>query len=176
VHAIAGDSQGRVWFATAGGAAAFTPDPSAYALGAYDRGRWHTFAGATSPLVHESVHAILEDGRGRLWFATRGGISVLDESAPPDQRWRRFTAGGSAGGGAPTGLPHPWVQSLAIGPDGRVWAGTRGGLAVYDPARPQQGWTSYRAHPLRRWTGYVWPSHRQYSLLSDDVTALAWIP
>ena len=30
------------------------------------------------------------------------------------------------------GLPHGAIRTLAQGPDGRLWIGTRGGLAVYD--------------------------------------------
>ena len=245
VYTIVGDSRGRVWFGTAGGAAALTPAPARHGLGAYDADRWQTFTRANAPLAHDQVHAILEDRQGRIWFGTHAGISVLDEAIPAPAgdtgvrpgarvpaygrgRWQQFTAAGAgaagaplasgywrtAGGGAPggggqprgpdvprdagdagastvdvdtpglasqaphasSGIPHPWVRALSLGPDGRIWAGTGRGLSVYDPARPGQGWLSYHAHPVRRWTGYLWPAHWQQNILSEDVTALAWVP
>jgi ligand-binding sensor domain-containing protein len=170
VYAILGDSRGRIWFGTAHGVAALTPAPDDFGLGAYDAPRWLTFAGQPSPLAGEGVHALAEDGQGRLYFGTDSGVAVLDESEPdPGRRWLRL-------GGAPAGgLPDPRVRALAVGPDGRLWAGTRGGLAVIDPARPQVGWRTYRAHPVRRWTGYLWPAHWESQILADDVTALAWV-
>jgi hypothetical protein len=68
------------------------------------------------------------------------------------------------------------VQALTIGPDGRLWAGTRGGLAVYDPARPFDGWQSYRADPRRRWLGFLWPPHWDGRIVGDDVTSLVFAP
>ncbi len=175
------DSHGRVWFGTASGAAVFTPDPAAYGLGAFDETRWQTFTMSSAPLPHDKVHALAEDRQGRIWIGTEGGLAVLDERASTgsggDGPWRVFTAAAPAGAApAAAGLPHPWVQALLASPDGRIWAGTKGGLAVYDPAHPEQGWRSFRAHPLRRWTGLLWPPHWRENILSDDVTALAWGP
>jgi ligand-binding sensor domain-containing protein len=170
VHVVAGDTKGRVWFATAGGAAVLSPDPSAFGLGAFDPSRWQTFTTTNSPLSHDFVHAIAEDRQGHIWLGTRAGADVLEETAPGQFRWQHHGAGG------PHGLPNPWVRSLLVAPDGRVWAGTHGGLAVYDPAQPGQGWLSFHANLLRRWTGYLWPPFWQQNILSDDVTALAWGP
>jgi ligand-binding sensor domain-containing protein len=174
VFKINGDSKGRIWFGTAGGAAVLTPDRAAFGLGAHDPSRWQTFTAERAPFASPHVHAIVEDRQGRIWLGTERGILVLDESQPRGSpaRWQRFDAEGAPAGGR--GLPHPWVQALAVGPDGRVWAGTRGGLAVYDPASAARGWLTYGAHPLRRWTGYLWPAHWQQNILSNEVTALAW--
>ncbi|HEX2035003.1 MAG TPA: two-component regulator propeller domain-containing protein [Chloroflexota bacterium] len=170
VYTILSDSRGRVWFGTAGGAAALTPSREAYALGTLERSRWLTLTRPDAPLAHDAVHAIVEDAQGRIWFGTKGGITVLDEGAPtPEGRWQQVGAG-------PGALPHPWVQALAVSPDGRIWAGTRGGLAVYDPSHPDNGWLTYRAHPVRRWTGYLIPGHWEQNLIADEVTALAWVP
>lgn len=178
VYTLYGDSQGRVWFGTPRGAAVLTPLADVYGLGAFEPARWQTFTRANSPLFGD-VHAIVEDRQGRIWFGTADGIHVLDQRIPEgaEGRWHRFTAAAGASNarsGADT-LPHPRVQALALGPDGRIWAGTRGGLAVYDPAQPAAGWLTYSAHPLRRWTGYLWPAHWQQNILSNDVSALAWV-
>jgi ligand-binding sensor domain-containing protein len=169
VYSVTGDTQGRIWFGTAGGAAVFTPDPAAFGLGAFDASRWQTFVSGKSPLVDDQVHAMAVDRQGRIWLGTEQGISVVDEVSPGQFRWRQFTADGR------NGLPHPWVRALLAAPDGRIWAGTHGGLAVYDPAKPDGGWTTYHANRLRRWVGYLWPAYWQRNILSDDVTALAWI-
>src|SRR5207249_2985313 len=122
-------------------------------LGAFDSSRWRTFTVENSPLANDKVHAMIVDRRSRIWLGTERGISVVEELSPGQFRWQQFAAGG------PGGLPHPWVQTLLAAPDGRIWAGTRGGLAVYDPAKPERGWRSYRANLLRRWTGYLWPHY-----------------
>ncbi len=170
VHTIFQDSKGRMWFGTPEGAATFLPSSDQFGLGAFDPARWQTFAPPGTALPDKvSVHAIAEDRHGRIYLGTKGGVAVLDEAqGDPQRRWREM---GTAG---PAGLPHPWVQALLLGPDGRVWAGTHGGLSVYDPARPQDGWQTYRAHPWRRWMGYLWPAHWEQNIINDDVTSLAW--
>jgi outer membrane protein assembly factor BamB len=153
------------------GAAAFTPDPSAFSLGSTERSRWQTFTSGTSPLVGKEVLAIAEDRQGRIWLGTENGVSVLDESGG-SARWQHFTADSSDGSRS---LPHRRVQALAVDGDGRVWAGTKDGLASYDPARSQEGWRTYRSHPLRRLTGLIFPPHAWSDVIADEITALAWV-
>jgi len=172
VFTITGDRRGRIWIGTENGAAVFTPQPKAPALGAYDHANWQTFTGVNSELVHPKVHAIIEDGEGRIWFGTEGGVTILDErrDARDPLRWQSVTASGAGG------LPHPWVQAMARTPDGRIWAGTRGGgLAVAEQADPTR-WTVYQAHPVRRFLGVIWPPFWQENVLSNDVRALVWGP
>lgn len=170
VNTIFQGGDGRVWFGTATGVAAFSPASEEFGLGAFDPAHWQTFAPPAAPLRGDAaVHAIAQDRRGRIYLGTEHGIVVLDESQTDlSRRW------GHIGVDTAGGLPHPWVQALTVGTDGRLWAGTRGGLAVYDPDRPLAGWQSYRAHPLRRWTGHLWPAHWEQNIIGDDVTALAW--
>jgi hypothetical protein len=167
VFAIHEDRAGRMWFGTDGGAAAFTPDPTAYALGSGEPSRWTTYARATSGLAHDKVHAIAEDSSGRLYFGTEAGVSILEPGPGGAPRWSAI---------APQQLPHPHVEALAVSPDNRLWIGTKDGLAVYDPNRPAADLPVFRSHPLRRWTGLLWPPHSHQTLPATEITALAWLP
>ena len=175
VFTIFGDSKGRVWFGTDGGAAVFTPDPEAYSLGSTDGTRWRTLGTSASPLVHDKVHAIAEDIHGRVYFGTERGLSILDESAAAGAQWTAIQYH-APNASAPPGsrLPHPYISSIAVGPDGRVWIGTKDGLTVYDPEQPSQHMPVYRSNALRRWTGRFWPPHARQDLMADEITALVW--
>jgi ligand-binding sensor domain-containing protein len=179
VFAIAQDRRGRMWFGTAGGAAVFTPDPGAFSLGSTDPSRWRTFTPGATPLPGPQVHALAEDRDGRIYLGTEHGLAILDErSAVPT--WQVITASPTAGASHPDArppyLPHPWVQALAVVPDGRVWIGTKDGLAAYTPAQPSQELPVYRPNPVRRWTGWFWPPHAAADPLDATITALAWQP
>ena len=167
VFAIFEDRMGRMWFGTDGGAAAFTPDPTAYALGSGDTPRWQTFTTASSSLAHDKVHAIAQDSAGRMWFGTETGVSIYDEGASGAARWSTIDA---------KRLPHPHVEALAMSPDGRVWIGTKGGLTVIDPRESAMELPVYRSHPLRHWTGLLWPPHSRLDLPADEITSLVWVP
>jgi hypothetical protein len=167
VFTIFEDRVGRMWFGTDGGAAAFTPDPTAYALGSGETPRWQTLTTASSGLVHDKVHAIVQDSAGRMWFGTERGISIYDEGASGAARWTTIDAGR---------LPHPHVEALAVSPDGRVWIGTKGGLTVVDPRGSAMNLPVYRSHPLRHWTGLLWPPHSRLDLPADEISSLVWVP
>ena len=51
VYTVLGDSRGRIWFGTAGGAAALTPDPDGFGLGAFEQSRWMTLTRPAVPLA-----------------------------------------------------------------------------------------------------------------------------
>jgi ligand-binding sensor domain-containing protein len=193
VFNIVGDSKGRVWFGTLGGAAVLTPQDNAYSLGTGETPNWVTYTPANSPLPSPKVHAMAQDKAGRMYFGTEEGLAILDESAPAERRWRVLLGEGPAGGTPAAGTPVPtvspaavalagdgprlpdsWVEALAVGPDGRVWIGTKRGLAVYDPSNPTAPLPVYRSNPIRRWTAMFWPPHARLDVLADQINALAW--
>jgi ligand-binding sensor domain-containing protein len=66
-------------------------------------------------LVHNFVQAIAADKEGRLWFGTKGGVSVFDGSL-----WKSFTEN--------NGLNSNNVLCIAVDKDGVVWIGTDNGV------------------------------------------------
>ncbi len=194
VYAIMQDSRGRMWFGANGGAAVLNPAAGEYSLGSGDASRWRTFLPGGTPLPGGAVHAIAEGRDGRIYFATDRGLAILDDRVPTSLVWTVITAGAPGTAATPASpatpnvqgtpgsratapqLPHAWVEALAVAPDGRVWIGTKGGLAVYDPSRPDQPLPVYRSHPIRRWTGLFWPLHAHQDPVDDEITALAWQP
>jgi signal transduction histidine kinase/ligand-binding sensor domain-containing protein len=85
-------------------------------------------------LSQSTVHAILQDDRGYLWFGTEDGLNRYDgdkfiifKSDPTDS----------------DSLPDSHITALARDPTGGIWIGTRmGGLAHYDPGTGK--FTSYQ--------------------------------
>jgi len=113
---------------------------------------WFHFDNAWTPdstsFSDDDVRAVAVDGEGRLWigyYAT--GVDVWDHGdvlvhadttwAYADDDWRHYDVG--------SGLPSNLVHTIHAGPDGRVWVGTLGGLAVYDPA--SDSWSTITGLP-----------------------------
>lgn len=69
-------------------------------------------------LVHDFVQAITGDKNGKIWFGTKGGISVFDGS-----KWISYTTD--------DGLASNNILSLATDHDGIVWIGTDIGIISY---------------------------------------------
>ncbi|MBB1088326.1 EAL domain-containing protein [Lysobacter sp. SG-8] len=73
-------------------------------------------------LAHGTVHALLEDDRGRIWFGTGDGLSLLD---PASGRMRHFRHGINT----PDSLSGNLIRALHQGSNGDIWVGTRSGLS-----------------------------------------------
>src|SRR5437879_9728819 len=71
-------------------------------------------------LAHNSVHRIVADSRGFLWFATTEGLSRFDGY--------QFTTYGMD-----QGLPHRAVYDVMEARNGQYWIATPGGLTRFDP-------------------------------------------
>ncbi len=98
------DSPNEYWFATDG------------------EGVWHldrdnnlTQYREVHGLGDNRVRDILEDSSGVLWFATRGGLTKLE-----DGNFRTFTVR--------HGLPDDRLRDMVLGNDGSLWVASRGGL------------------------------------------------
>jgi len=85
-------------------------------------------------LANQSVHAIVDDDQGRLWFATGAGIAraSCSDVAPTCSQWIQFGVADGLPGREVGGIGHPsaWRAS-----DGSLWFATAKGLVEVDPAR-----------------------------------------
>jgi signal transduction histidine kinase/ligand-binding sensor domain-containing protein len=111
-------------------------------IGTQDHGwdLWNgkSFSAADNGLDHRTIHAILDDGLGHLWFATGNGIARCDSNATiasaDCSRWIEF---GPADGlrsreTATNSHPSAWRSH-----DGLLWFATPKGLVEIDPAHFQ---------------------------------------
>ena len=104
-------------------ALAQTPDGFLWAgtqegLARFDGLRFASFDAVTGHLPRSAVSALHVDAEGALWVGTRGGVAR--------RRGRTFEP-------VPGVTDDAYVFALSRGPDGAVWAGTRGGgVARFD--------------------------------------------
>jgi len=89
-------------------------------------GRWQRW-GVVDGLVDARAMDLAEDGQGRLWIATLGGLSCFDGHG-----FRGFTRA--------DGLPGHQVLCLCFDAQGRLWLGLQTALAVYDGCAFQYQW------------------------------------
>lgn len=148
VYSFAQHPDGGWWIGTWAGVNRYDPES----------GRMDTYV---KELVNEWVYAMVVDQKQRIWFGTEGGISRFD-----GQNWRSWTHADGLGaenveqlplstntglgtrnrhdlgvlsGGMSTYNPN-YVFSLALEPDGSLWAGTwGGGVSRFDG----ESWSSY---------------------------------
>jgi len=91
------------------------------------RGRWRNYPFPGDSLERViGVRAAVADGRGRLWLATTGGLTVFD---PVEESWLTYTTA--------HGLLDNRVNDVLIVGE-TVWAGTKGGLSIWSEAGWQQ--------------------------------------
>jgi ligand-binding sensor domain-containing protein len=90
----------------------------------FDGQRWLPVSGFPSTeevrtdTVAYNVNAIVEDLDGRAWVATSDGLAMFD-----GQSWQVFDT--------PQGLPDPIVTTLTLDNQGKLWAGTYHGGALW---------------------------------------------
>jgi phage tail-like protein len=108
VRAIAVDSNGTAWIATAAGVSLFHLDG--------------TIAALAPALPSADVRDVLLPPDGTAWFATAGGIAIR----AADGTMTTLTV--------VSGLPSNDVKALAQGGDGAIWAATASGAARIGPS------------------------------------------
>jgi ligand-binding sensor domain-containing protein len=99
-----------------------------------DDDEWFAYDNTDEPdslfFASDHVTALAVDQSCRLWIGHfASGIDVWDYGNPrtfADDSWQHYSDA--------DGLPNNQILKFRVGPDGRVWAGTTGGLAVFDPS------------------------------------------
>lgn len=81
---------------------------------------WRAIPGDAAGLTHDEVRDLLEDGQGRIWVATQGGISVHTPGTAGFRQIKHDAAD-------PFSLSNDFVTSLWQDAAGLIWTGTRGG-------------------------------------------------
>jgi ligand-binding sensor domain-containing protein len=103
--AIALDSGGHVWVA------GWTyPGPVSQGVSRLDGSRWTTFTASDASALAGTVQSIAPTPTGTVWVGTEVGIARFDGTS-----WTSF-------GAAEIGAGRSW--SVAVDPDGQVWAAT----------------------------------------------------
>ncbi|MCR5678675.1 MAG: hypothetical protein K6G08_00490 [Prevotella sp.] len=123
IYGLSKDSKGNYWAATKGnGLFRITP------LGAgYSVTNFRHDDNDPNSLSNDATYATVEDGQGNLWVATYGGgVNVLAKNKQGQLAFLNPKKGMS-------GYPynsHRKVRTLAVGKDGKVWAGTTDGIIM----------------------------------------------
>ena len=110
LHMVSED-QGRLWFATANGAAIFDATADT----------WSVYTTGNSAIASNDITAVEVDAGGALWFGTAaGGVSrTLNLVA-----WDSFTT--------TKGLGSNDVRDILVASSGSVWVATAGGVSRFD--------------------------------------------
>jgi diguanylate cyclase (GGDEF)-like protein len=118
VQSLHVDSAGTLWIGTLSGG-----------LSRYDRyhDRFSTYRSDTHSLSSIVVRAITDDGAGGVWAATNHGIDEVSSVRGEIRQIHQVDRD-------PLGLPDDNVRAVLRDHIGRVWIGTRRGLAYLDPS------------------------------------------
>jgi streptogramin lyase len=138
------DKTGNIWFGTEGGASLY--DGKSFRNFKMKEGSAHTGADSIhvsfyeKPLpedhwFHNDVNAIIEDKTGKLWFGTRGYVSVYD-----GKTFITITN--------KDGKPFANVRSIIKDKKGNIWLGGKDGLWRYDGST----FTNF----TQRFVGYIY--------------------
>lgn len=113
--ALGFDSLGRLWVLYHG-----------YYLSVYDGESWNTFDFDKTGLNIYSVPDFTIDQYDRVWLVTSdGGLVMIDT----DGEWVDFTPYGS-------GITIDGPQVITTDQRGRIWIGSKGGVAIFSPPLP----------------------------------------
>lgn len=126
VQAIFEDRAGNVWVGTSEG------------LSRYGAGAWTTWNEAEGAPAG-GVSGVIEDLAGRIWLLTLEGIAfasdgALQASTPGHPAPLALTTFGPTDNIRMRMVPGRLNPRLALAADGRIWFGTKDGLAVLDPS------------------------------------------
>jgi ligand-binding sensor domain-containing protein len=114
---LAKDQDDIMWIGTAAG------------LNSYDGQNFYKHVGETGP-IENKINYIFVDDFNNKWFATDGGLSILEGDKSPweESAWSHYTPENS-------GLANEIVNSVYVDSDkGEAYIGTEGGLSIFKGA------------------------------------------
>ncbi len=121
VYGVGQDADGTIWVGTQNGLNRLEPDGKGFTRFFHDSG--------PGPRISDNwVFTVHRGPSGTLWFGTVGG--GIDRWDPADQRFENFSIAKLVGGDP----EFDDVFAIHERSDGRIWAGTRRGLVVLEPA------------------------------------------
>ena len=116
VHALLPLDNGQMVIATDKGVAFWTPPQATD-----QTGQWIIYNHQNSGLANDQVLSAVRDPSGNYWFGTASGVSEYQDT----QTWTSFHT-------AELHLLDEDIISITAGSDGRVFAGSLGGAAMWD--------------------------------------------
>lgn len=120
------DSQGNVWFGTAGWDG---PYGQSGAVAKYNGDIWVNYTLESSGLIDDDNLQVAVADNDIIWIGTAEGLNRFDGA----YSWTDYTSANS-------GLLENHVQTIAFDPAGNIWLGTRGGISCFDGVST---WTDY---------------------------------
>ncbi|GAB3383833.1 hypothetical protein GCM10027432_14270 [Lysobacter fragariae] len=101
--------------------------------------------GVPGALSHDTVTAIVEDLRGRLWVGTQGGgLNLMEFDAAGRAHFTSF--------GVHEGLPSNAIGGIEVDDEGKLWISTTVGVSHFDP--DTRRFTNYGPSAGAQVTGY----------------------
>ena len=170
VYGVGQDAAGRLWVGTQRGLNRLDADGRGFTRFFHDRG-------TQASLAHDWVYTLHLGPSKQLWIGTVGG--GIDRWNDASGSFDHFGLAQLTGG--PAGLDD--VFAIHEAADGRVWAGTRQGLVVLDPARREAARFNMAdaggAQPLitalhADRAGRLWIATHAHGVLVVDLAARTW--
>ncbi len=153
VLALTQDSRGDIWIGTSGA--------GLYRLDVVTRRltRFHNDVREPRSLSNDTVHAVYEDDRKRLWVGTSAGLNLLDRNLGLFQRYRHDRSN-------PHSLADDVVKSIAQDSSGLLWIGTySGGASRWNP----RSWSL--GHQRPQWAA----NGAQVAAFADELNGALWV-
>lgn len=122
------DNSGILWISTLAGMSMLDLSPPKFTS--------YQATSAANSINSNDVEALLQDSKGKIWFAAEETLNRLD---PQSEEIKQFTPGRKPWG------PLGYIDDIFEHSDGMFWLGTQNGLFLFDPEK--ESFNRFREHP-----------------------------